>query len=66
MTMNRLIAFAIIALCSLATPLSGVAEENIATLRGNAALNQQGEAPVTAKPMKDDVKRHRNYPMQPP
>lgn len=64
--MKRVIALAIFALCTLAAPISGMAEDNVATLRGNAALNQQGEPPLIAKPMKDDVKRHRNYPMQPP
>ena len=60
--MRQLIVFAIIALCSL----SVMAEENIATLRGQAPITQEGEAPAIAKPMKDDVKKHRNYPMQPP
>lgn len=42
------------------------AADNIATLRGNAPLNQEGEAPPLAKPENNDKKRKRNYPMQPP
>ncbi|MEE2729484.1 MAG: nitrate reductase cytochrome c-type subunit [Pseudomonadota bacterium] len=60
--MKKLIAFAIIALCSL----SVLAQDNIATLRGETPIDQESAAPNMAKPMKDDVKRHRNYPMQPP
>ena len=43
-----------------------MAENNVATLRGPAALNEEAMPPVIPKPTKDDIKRKRNYPMQPP
>ncbi len=42
------------------------AQENIATLRGDTSLNQQGTPPVMPKVDNEDIKRKRNYPMQPP
>lgn len=46
---------------------SAQADENIATLRGNdLQLNKQVSPPHMAKVLNTDVKRKRNYPMQPP
>ncbi len=60
--MNRLI---VAILCVLfCAPLW--AEKNIATLRGDTALTKEGNPPPMAKPTKDDLKKERNYPMQPP
>ena len=42
------------------------AQENIATFRGDAGLNQEDTPPVMPKVLNKDVKRKRNYPMQPP
>ncbi len=42
------------------------AQENIATLRGDTNLNQQATPPVMPKVDNEDIKRKRNYPMQPP
>jgi cytochrome c-type protein NapB len=60
--MKNLLTLAIITL--LCQPV--MAEDNIATLRGAAALTELNKAPVVPKPTKDDVKRQRHYPMQPP
>lgn len=40
--------------------------EGIATLRGSAALNEEGKAPAMTKVQNEDIKRKRDYPMQPP
>lgn len=49
------------------TGLSAVtAADNIATLRGSSPLDQEGEAPPMPRPESNDLKRKRNYPMQPP
>ncbi len=40
--------------------------ENIATLRGNAPLKKQGEAPSMRPLINSDIKQTRNYPEQPP
>ncbi len=42
------------------------AADNIATLRGDSALNKQGKAEHIANVENKDIKRKRNYPMQPP
>jgi len=42
------------------------AADNIATLRGDSALNEQGKAEHIANVENNDIKRKRNYPMQPP
>lgn len=52
----------LLALC----PGLALADVEIATLRGGVDLNQEGQAADMAKPEKDDLKRKRNYPMQPP
>lgn len=43
-----------------------VAADNFATLRGHAPLDSEGAAPPLARPDTSDIKRKRNYPMQPP
>lgn len=60
--MNKLIALIFIACFSCLA----LAQDNIATLRGNTTPNEESAPPVMAKPLTDDVRRHRNYPMQPP
>ena len=52
-----------IILCCIS--LSVVADNNIATLRGNN-LDVETSAPRMAKVLNEDVRRKRNYPMQPP
>lgn len=42
------------------------AEENVATLRGEATLDSQKTPASIAKVINKDVKKGRNYPMQPP
>ncbi len=42
------------------------AHSEIASLRGGVPLDTEGKAAEMAKPEKDDLKRKRNYPMQPP
>ena len=42
------------------------AQENIATYRGEIQLNQEDSPPVMPKVLNKDIKRKRNYPMQPP
>ena len=46
--------------------LSAYAADNIATLRGEAALDTGGAAPRMEQVENKDIKRRRNYPMQPP
>jgi len=46
--------------------LSVNAEDNIATLRGEEVLKEEGLPPVIPKVLNTDKKRKRNYPMQPP
>ena len=43
-----------------------VAAQNIATLRGQTDLDQQGQPPAMSQVENDDIKRKRDYPMQPP
>lgn len=43
-----------------------MAQDNIATLRGPASLDTEAEAPFMPKPIKNDIKMKRSYPMQPP
>ncbi|MBS1269444.1 MAG: Periplasmic nitrate reductase, electron transfer subunit [Gammaproteobacteria bacterium] len=45
---------------------TALAAENIATLRPDVDLNDQGAPPVMLQIVNDDVKRKRDYPMQPP
>ena len=45
---------------------TALAAENIATLRPDVDLNDQGTPPVMPQVVNDDVKRKRDYPMQPP
>ena len=42
------------------------AQENIATLRQDVPIGQEGQPRSMAKVINDDIKRKRNYPMQPP
>lgn len=42
------------------------AEESIATLRGDTALNAEAEAPKMEQVDNSDEKKHRNYTSQPP
>ena len=60
--MKRLLL--LIACMTLCT--SVMAEKNIATLRGDSALDREPEPPFMAKPTKDDIRKKRSYPMQPP
>lgn len=46
--------------------VQGVHAEGVATLRGDAALNEEGKAPRMTKVENEDIKRKRDYPMQPP
>ena len=61
--MNRLVRLA--GLLALAPWFALASSDNIATLRG-AALNQEPDAPAISKVDNSDIKRKRNYPMQPP
>ncbi len=60
--MKTLIAFAT-ALALI--PLLAWADDNIATLRGGA-IDREPTPPQIAKVENKDIKRKRNYPMQPP
>jgi len=61
--MKRLItAFCILGIATFSVN----AEDNIATLRGEEALNAEGSPPIIPKVLNTDKKRKRNYPMQPP
>lgn len=64
--MKYMTAFCFTLLLMLTSAAPASAADNIATLRGNASLTEEGEAPAMAKPESTDVKRKRNYPMQPP
>ena len=55
----------IISLCAFAMT-SVFAAENIATLRGEPKLNELGKPEAIPKVQNADIKRKRNYPMQPP
>ena len=46
--------------------VSAYAADPIATLRGEAALDTEGAAPRMEQVENKDIKRKRNYPMQPP
>ena len=46
--------------------LTALAVENIATLRPDVDLNDQGPPPAMPRVENDDIKRKRDYPMQPP
>lgn len=43
-----------------------LADNQIATLRGAAGLEQNGPAPAIAKTLNTDIRQVRNYPEQPP
>lgn len=62
--MNRLTKTIILVL-SLAA-FQGASADDIATLRGEAGLAEQGKAPMMTKVENEDLKRKRDYPMQPP
>lgn len=64
--MKTLIASAITLLLLIAPWITASAEQNIVTLRPGTTLTTEGEAPAMAKPESNDLKRKRNYPMQPP
>ncbi len=59
-------AFALV--FALALPFFGgaFAQDSVATLRGAAALAEQGEAPPMTKIKNTDIRPPRNYPEQPP
>jgi cytochrome c-type protein NapB len=60
--MKKLMAFIVAAAC-----LSSLAfADNVATLRGSAELADQNTTENIAKVENKDIKRKRNYPMQPP
>jgi cytochrome c-type protein NapB len=42
------------------------AADNIATLRGETPLDSEGAAPRMEQVENEDIRRQRNYPMQPP
>lgn len=42
------------------------AADSVATLRGNIGLDKQASPPGMANVLNTDIKRKRNYPMQPP
>jgi len=59
---NQIIAFVLMAfVVSIAN-----AADSVATLRGNVGLDKQATPPGLANVQNTDVKRKRNYPMQPP
>lgn len=62
MIKKSLAGFAVLSLAVL----SVYADDNIATLRGETPLNEQGTPPTTPNIQNTDIKRKRNYPMQPP
>lgn len=45
---------------------AALAEDYIATLRGDTPLTEIATPPPIAKPVDSDVRERRNYPMQPP
>lgn len=60
--MKRII-FTLIAALTFSAAL---AQTDVATLRGQAKLDETGPAPVIAKTVNTDVRQVRNYPDQPP
>ena len=58
------IYLSILSLCLFVTTLAFATD--IATLRGDAELNTQGTTKTMPKVENEDIKRKRNYPMQPP
>lgn len=64
--MKTLITLCITLLLVMFNTSTLYAADNMATLRGNASLDKEGEAPPLARPESTDRKRMRNYPMQPP
>ena len=61
--MNRLVK--LISLVALVPLFALAASDEIATLRG-AAIDKEPTAPAISKVDNSDIKRKRNYPMQPP
>lgn len=61
--MNRLVK--LLGLLALVPLLALAASDDIATLRGGA-INQEATPPAISKVENTDIKRKRNYPMQPP
>lgn len=59
-------AKATLLLISVLAALTVLAAEDIATLRGGTALDDQAEPPVLYQVENKDIKRKRAYPMQPP
>jgi nitrate reductase cytochrome c-type subunit len=45
---------------------TGMAQDSVATLRGDAPLVEQPTAPAMQKVSNEDLRRTRNYPEQPP
>ena len=58
--------YAIAIALTTAAAAAFAADAPIATLRGSAALTEQGAAPPMAKVSDEDQRRSRNYPEQPP
>jgi len=46
--------------------VSSQASDNLTTLRGETPLNAESAPPMMPKVLNKDIKRKRNYPMQPP
>ena len=63
--MTRLIIKIVVATLLLSTAVFAV-ENNIATLRDTTAIDQQKEPNVIPRVINKDIKKSRNYPMQPP
>lgn len=59
---NQIIAFVLMAFVVTITN----AADSVATLRSNVGLDKQASPPGLANVQNSDVKRKRNYPMQPP
>lgn len=51
---------------SMMTAFAVAGETYISTLRGEVDLNQEEQAPHIGKVLNKDIKRQRDYPMQPP
>lgn len=64
--MKTIMTFCATLLLALLSVGTLVAADNFATLRGHAPLDREGEPPPMARPEVNDIKRKRNYPMQPP
>lgn len=60
--------FRLVVLVAIAISMTSVsvAEQNIATLRGHVAIDEEPEAPRMEQVEDRGDKRRRNYPMQPP